>query len=239
MPSCDWLMIVDGGSSRFQLVLRKELVGDTKMVENTVAKSAFDPERILEAFMEINALTKIKRAGWILMGIPDAESIADHCFETAMFAFILSKYIDQPIDMRKVLLMALFHEIGEVRLMDLPRRAGKYVKEAKKKAEHEIMLDVLDGVVGEIPELLEEMEKKRTLEARLCEASEELQIIFKALVYAKENQGDTSEYRNDVKNYDSLGIDPAKQIADVIERRLNDYLGAKTYWPIGYRRRER
>lgn len=199
----------------------------------------FDAERLLEAFMEINALTKIKRAGWILAGIPDPESIADHCYETAMFAFVLSKYIDEPVDMRKVLLMALFHEIGEVRLTDLPRRAGKYIKAAKKTAEHEAMLDVLDGVVDEIPALLDEMEQKKTIEARLCESAEELQIIFKALVYAKENRGDASEYRIDVSKYDALGIAPARAIADLIGAKLETYLAGKPYWAIGYRHRKR
>lgn len=205
-----------------------------------MTKSAlqFDPERVLALFMEMTALTKVKRAGWILAGIPDAESIADHCFETAIFAAILSEFIDDPVDLRKVLLMALFHEIGEVRLMDLPRRAGKYVKQAKKAAEHEIMLDVLGGMGAEIPALLEEMERKESVEARLCEAAEELQIIFKALVYAKESRGDASEYRNDVANYDSLGIEPAQKIAELIGEKLNEYLGSKPYWPIGYSRRE-
>jgi putative hydrolases of HD superfamily len=197
-----------------------------------------DAERILETFMEINALTKIKRAGWILMGIPDPESIADHCYETAMFAFILSKYVEEDVDMEKVLLMALFHELGEVRLMDLPRRAAKYIKAAKKEAEHNIMLDVLDGIPTQLPALLEEMERKETIEARLCEAAEELQIIFKALVYAKENRGDTSEYRIDVSKYDALGIGAARAVADLIDKKLNEYLGTKPYWPIGYRRRQ-
>jgi len=198
----------------------------------------FDAERVLTLFMELNALTKVKRAGWILAGIPDPESISDHCFETALFAVILSDFIDEKVDLKKVLLMALFHEIGEVRLMDLPRRAGKYVKQAKKSAEHEIMLDVLGGITAEIPHLLEEMEKKETPEARLCEAAEELQIIFKALVYAKENRGDASEYRNDVARYDCLGIEPAKKIAELIGTKLNEYLGSKPYWSIGYSRRD-
>lgn len=198
---------------------------------------AFDAERVLTLFMEMNALTKVKRAGWILAGIPDPESISDHCYETAVFAVILSEYVDEPVDLRKVMLMALFHEIGEVRLMDLPRRAAKYIKQPKKAAEHEIMLDVLDGMVREIPGLLEEMEQKTTIEARLCEAAEELQIIFKALVYAKENRGDASEYRNDVARYDSLGIAPAGEIAKLIGTKLDAYLGSKPYWPIGYSKR--
>jgi putative hydrolases of HD superfamily len=204
----------------------------------TQGRKDFSAEQVLTLFMELNALTKVKRAGWILAGIPDPESISDHCYETAVFAVILSEFIDQPVDLRKVMLMALFHEIGEVRLMDLPRRAGKYVKQAKKSAEHEIMLDVLNGMGRDIPALLEEMEAKETIEARLCEAAEELQIIFKALVYAKENRGDATEYRNDVAKYDALGIEPARQIAELIGTKLDGYLGSKPYWPIGYSRRD-
>ena len=181
-----------------------------------------DPERILELFMEINALTKIKRAGWILAGVSDPETVADHCFETAMFAYILSKYLNQEVDLKKVLLMALFHEIGEVRLTDLPRRSAKYLKGAKKPAEHRAMLDVLNGFADDIPALIEEMEQKESIEARLCEAAEELQIIFKALVYAKENRGDTSEYRQDVSQYDSLGIPIAQDIAELIRDKLDE-----------------
>ena len=181
-----------------------------------------DPERILELFMEINALTKIKRAGWILAGVSDPETVADHCFETAMFAYILSKYLNQEVDLKKVLLMALFHEIGEVRLTDLPRRSAKYLKGVKKPAEHRAMLDVLNGFADDIPALIEEMEQKESIEARLCEAAEELQIIFKALVYAKENRGDTSEYRQDVSQYDSLGIPIAQDIAELIRDKLDE-----------------
>ncbi|WP_084618990.1 HD domain-containing protein [Thalassobaculum salexigens] len=198
----------------------------------------FDPAQVLTLFMELNSLTKIRRAGWVLMGVSDAETISDHCYETALFAVVLSQFWEEPVDLRKVLIMALFHELGEVRLMDLPRRAGRYVKTAKKAAEHEIMMDVLDGLSPEIPLLLEEMEKKETPEARLCEAAEELQIIFKALVYAKENRGDCTEYREDVKNYNSLGIQPAHELAKLIGEKLEGYLGSKPYWPIGYTARK-
>ena len=190
--------------------------------------------RILEVFTELSYLTRIKRTGWILAGVPDPETIADHCYETAIFAYILSKHIDEKVDMGKVLTMALFHEVGEVRIGDFPRRAKKYVKKFKKDAEKSAIHDIIGDVALDIEPILHEFEECLTVEAKLVEAAEELQIIFKALIYAKENKGDISEYRIDVDKYDSQGFEIAQNIADEIKVKLLKYLGNKEYWKIGY-----
>lgn len=197
-------------------------------------KKALD---ILEIMCEMSSLSKMPRIGWVLAGVNNAESISDHCFETALLAYFLSKNIDQEVNMGKVLMMALFHEVGETRLSDLPRRAKPYVKKFKKESEKNISIDVLGDYAEEINTILDEFEEKRTLEARLTEAAEELQIIFKSLIYAKESNGDMSEYRQDVAAYDSLGIEMADAVSKIIGEKLNDYLGDKTYWEIGYKQK--
>jgi len=196
-----------------------------------------DAERILECFMELHALTKLRRTGWILAGVPEAESVADHCFEAAVFAVILSKHLDAKVDIGKVVLMLLFHEVAEARITDLPRRSKDYIGAAKKSGEADAALDILHGVAEDIVGLLDEMHEKETIEARLAEAAEELQIIFRAMVYAKECRGDMSEYRRDVEQYDELGIPPARKVADVIGEKLTKYLAGKPYWELGYSKR--
>jgi putative hydrolase of HD superfamily len=193
-----------------------------------------DAERVLECMAELHTLTKLPRIGWIMAGVPDPESVSDHCFETAIIAYILSRQINAPVDLGKVLTMALFHEVGEVRITDLPRRSSPYVKAFKRDAERAASEDILRDVAEDVLPLLEEMHELKTLEARLVEAAEELQIIAAALYYAKENRGDISEYRRDVARYDALGIEPAQLVADVIEKRLGEYLGDRPYWELGY-----
>lgn len=187
---------------------------------------------------EIHALTKLPRIGWVLAGVADPERVSDHCFETAIIAYLLAQQIEEKVDMGRVLTMALFHEIGEVRLTDLPRRSSPYVKSFKADAERKAAEDVLAGVGEGIHDLLEEMHQKKTLEARLVEAAEELQIIAAALYYAKENRGDISEYRRDVAKYDGLGIEPARQVANLIGEKLDIYLAGKPYWELGYSRKD-
>jgi len=192
------------------------------------------PEKILECFFEIEALTRLKRAGWVLAGVPEPESVSDHCFQTAVFAFLLAQYSQQKFDIGKVLTMALFHEIGEARITDLPRRSKDYIGKARKIAEFEAAKDILHVFAPSVLPALEEMHELNTPEARIVEAAEELQIIFKALVYAKEGRGDMTEYRIDVKKYDPLGSEIASRIRDKIEELLYKYLGEKPYFPVGY-----
>ena len=195
-----------------------------------------DADRVLECMAELHSLTRLPRIGWVMAGVPEPESVSDHCFETAIIAYILAQQLDTPVDMGRVLAMALFHEVGEVRLTDLPRRSGPYVKEFKRKAESAAAADIVGGVAESVLPLLEEMHNLETVEARLVEAAEELQIIAASMYYAKENRGDMSEYRRDVARYDSLGIEPAKLVADVIAKRLGEYLGEHPYWELGYSR---
>lgn len=195
-----------------------------------------DAERMLECMAELHQLTRLPRIGWVYAGVPNPESVADHCYETALIAYLLASRMDEDVDLAKVLLMVLFHEIGEVRITDMPRRSSPYVKGFKNNAEKAAAADIMGDIAPKLMPILDEMHDKKTLEARLAEAAEELQIISAALYYAKEGQGDMSEYRRDVAGYDSLGILPAAQIRDVIERRLSEYLGDKPYWEIGYRR---
>ena len=192
-------------------------------------------KEVLDCFFELSSLTKIPRTGWILAGVTDPESVSDHCYETALFAYILSKYIDQKFDMKKVLLMSLFHEVGEARLTDLPRRSKDYIGNAKRQAEREVAKDVLANIGDEIMELLQELHNLSSPEARLVEAAEELQIIFKAMVYAKENRGDMSEYLLDAEDYNPQGFEFVRQIASLIKEKLQKYLNNKIYWEVGYK----
>lgn len=193
-------------------------------------------DRVLDCFFELSSLTEMPRLGWVLAGVTAPESVSDHCYETSLFAYILSKYIkDEKFDMKKVLLMSLFHEVGEARLTDLPRRSKDYIKSAKRQAEREAAIDILHNVADEIMELLDELHNLSSPEARLVEAAEELQIIFKAMVYAKENRGDMSEYRKDVEKYESQGFEFIDSVAFLVRKKLFEYLGKKKYWFVGYK----
>lgn len=195
-----------------------------------------DAERTLECMAELHQLTRLPRIGWVFAGVTNPESVADHCFETALIAYLLAQDLELDVDLGRVLIMVLFHEIGEVRITDMPRRSSPYVKGYKNPAERAAAADIMGQYWANLEPLLDEMHEKETLEGRLAEAAEELQIIAAALYYAKEGQGDMSEYRRDVANYEALGIEPAAAVQRVIQEKLGAYLGDKPFWELGYRR---
>lgn len=192
--------------------------------------------RILQVMAELHVLTRLPRTGWIMAGVRDPESISDHCFEAALFAVLINATTATNVDIGRVVQMLLFHELSESRLTDLPRRSAPYVKQMKHQAEEEIAKDLLGTAAPGILQLLEEFHAKETPEARLAEAAEELQIVFASLMYAKDGNGDMSEYPKDVSKYDGLGSDLAESIAALIGNRLGEYLNSKPHWSIGYDR---
>lgn len=204
----------------------------------TVVQPANNEQQLLDCFAELHNLVRLPRIGLIMAGVREPESVANHCYEAALIAYTLARYVPEPIDMGKVLTMLLFHEVGETRLGDLPRRGSVYVKQAKDIAESQIARDVVGHIAPELLEILHEFHERVTLESRFAEACEELQILFAALMYAKERNGDLSEYRLDVTKYNSYGIGIADRIAKLIGEKLDEYLGDSKYWEIGYRRDE-
>ncbi|HIE27110.1 TPA: HD domain-containing protein [Candidatus Poribacteria bacterium] len=179
-----------------------------------------DPEKILSTLLELDALTRLPRMGWFFVGIPDPERVSDHCYQTAVIAYFLAQSLDDSVDMGKILTMALFHESGEVRVTDLPRRAKKYIGKSKRQAEEGVIADVIGPVAPSLIEILDEFHRCESLEARIVEAAEEFQIILKAFAYARLNQGQLTEYLSDVERYDDQEIPLARKLCDLLQERM-------------------
>ena len=57
-----------------------------------------NPQDLINFFTKVGQLKKIKRTGWVLRGVQDPESIADHSFRLALMAWIFGqgKKLDTP-----------------------------------------------------------------------------------------------------------------------------------------------
>ncbi|MFX1510643.1 MAG: HD family hydrolase [Promethearchaeota archaeon] len=100
-------------------------------------------------------LKRVLRTGWLLRGIPpsQAENVAAHLHTTAILAFLLAQQLDEPADLQQVLLMALIHDIPEVEIGDIPmsaQRADPGIREAKMKAENNVMKKILNFLPEEL-----------------------------------------------------------------------------------------
>ncbi len=134
-------------------------------------------------------LKRVLRTGWLLRGIPTsmAENVAAHSHTTAITAYILAIQSNQQIDVSRLLLMALIHDLPEVQLGDIPisaQKADSKFQQAKENTEKQAMKNILsllpEGLRNKLTEIWTEYLKGETLEARIVEAADRLATVLHA-----------------------------------------------------------
>ncbi len=108
-----------------------------------------DHDKLLDLLLETATLKRMPRTGWAMRGVPHVESVAEHSFGTALVALALAEAAAAeeqagPFDVEQVLIMALLHDLAEVRLTDLPASAVRLIPpEVKSQAEAAAISDLL------------------------------------------------------------------------------------------------
>lgn len=139
----------------------------------------------------IGKLKKTKRTGWVRMGIPNSESVAEHIMRTAALALFAGPKLD--VDTNKLIKMALVHDMGESVIGDIViERGGKIVgpKEEKYKNEKSAINDLLADLEngGELISLWEEFEEQKTEESKILKQLDRLEMVIQALDYEGETK---------------------------------------------------
>ena len=157
-----------------------------------VVSTQMTASAILNSIEEIGALKLFPRMGWLVHGIKNAESVADHCYRMSLLSMILSDTLVEKginLDTEKVMRLALLHEIAEARIGDIPFTARHYVgsesKEAAERLASQEMLTELGYLGNRYQDLWEEFETGKTLEAKLVRAADKLEMMIQVLTYEK------------------------------------------------------
>lgn len=90
-------------------------------------------KNLLEFFLKVSKLTTLKRTGWVWRGINDPETVAEHSLRVAFFAFVLGT--SAGLRVKKMLEMAILHDICEAYSGDLTPFYGILPKDPKKRKE--------------------------------------------------------------------------------------------------------
>ncbi len=146
---------------------------------------------------EIENLKQVPRTGYAQQGIPEVESVAEHSFSVAWYAWLLA--IKEGADVPRVLKMALFHDAGESRVGDLTLRASEYIgRTVKVKAEMQAVADMTasleEGLRDELAELFIEYSDSTTLEARIVGDADVLQMLGQVLRYEQLYRADFLDF---------------------------------------------
>ena len=173
----------------------------------------------LDLFLELQALDRVPRMGYVLRGVAEPESVSEHAFHVVFLVWSLGREVPQ-LDLLRAVELALIHDLAEVRFGDLPRPAGRYLPAGAKDAAELAAMRDLAAPLGEAPsELLIEYQARRSLEARFVGVCDKLQILIKASVYESWGQGAVGEFLGHLDDFDTGGFEPVAELVDELRRR--------------------
>lgn len=144
-------------------------------------------ENFLNFFIEIGKLKKMPRRGWIIRGVKNPESIAEHTFRAAMMAWFLGEEKNNNFNIEKIIKMALIHDLCEVYAGDITPYDSILTKDKKQ----------LQNLVKTWPRFSEK-KKKRLVEQKYKKEKEGLEKLTKNLSpkLKKEIMGLWLDYEN-------------------------------------------
>lgn len=128
--------------------------------------------RDIEFLYEIGSLRNLQR-GWRQHFGLDCANDLEHTMRVVFLSMILAKRINQPTDEKKLLLMALVHDLAETRVSDLGYVQKVYVKTDEAIAAHDLFEQTS---LADLEQILKEFEKKNCLEAKIVKDADNLDV---------------------------------------------------------------
>lgn len=140
-------------------------------------------EHLIKVLEVIKLGEKLKyelRHSWLSNG--RQESVAEHTWRVSLMAVLIEPYLEQKVDMAKLLKMIIIHDLVEAEATDVPAFDTMNNAQIKKQKELnelkaiENIKNTLQGDLGlEVYNLWIEFENKQTFEAKVANALDKLE----------------------------------------------------------------
>ncbi len=129
---------------------------------------------IANFLFEVGMLRRTPRSGLQFLGSGD-DSVAEHLLRTAYVAFAVGSLVPG-VDRSKLVLMCLLHDLAEARTGDLNYENKKYVTADEDRAVADLARALTFG--GDLRALIAEFNARTTLEARLANDCDQLELLL-------------------------------------------------------------
>jgi len=161
---------------------------------------------VVDFLFNVGYLKQLPRSGWLFAGIRQPESIADHSYATIWTALLLAESINQewqdqglqaPLDISRVMQIALVHDLAESILTDLPKRSTDLVGKAVK---HQAEADAIQLLLAELPngtlyiERWHEYTANESAESLVAHDADKLEMVQQALRYEEMGQRNLQDF---------------------------------------------
>lgn len=155
------------------------------------------------------------------------ENDAEHAWHMAVMAYLLKEYSNEPIDIARVMIMCLIHDIVEIDAGDTyayDEEAKKTQKEREQKAADRIFALLPEDQAKEMRAIFEEFEAFETPEAKFAHAMDNLQPL---MLNDSNNGGDWKEHDVAISRIMKRQVQTklgSEELFDYIKERLDHYV---------------
>ncbi len=181
-----------------------------------------DAQTVLRFMEEVGKLKIIPRSGWIIRGMKNPESIAEHCYRTTLLAMLLADILNAQgtkVNVEKVMRLALLHDIAEAQIGDIPypamRFISNHIKEAAERTAIQDMVRPFEGLGEYYAALWNEFESGTTVEGQLVRAADKLEMMIQVAEYEKVGYQSLGDFWTNMAGY------PGFQFAPFIQEIIN------------------
>ena len=134
------------------------------------------PQKLIEFMGVVEKLKCNTRHSWTSSG--RRESVAEHSWRISLLAMLCADEYPE-LDMNKVIRMCLIHDLGEAITGDVPSFEKTEQNELTERAAWEVLIGMLpEPYASEFLALYEEMEARKTPEAKLYKALDNMEAIL-------------------------------------------------------------
>jgi 5'-deoxynucleotidase YfbR-like HD superfamily hydrolase len=170
---------------------------------------------------EMGHLKNVDRDGWLLLGVPQPESVAEHSFRVAVIGMALATM--QSADPGRTTMLCLLHDAHETRIGDISAVGRAYITSATPEAiaAHQTAATP-SAVSGAVQDLVAEFNAATTLEAQVARDADKIETLLQAIEYQSRGY-DTAAWRENAVA--RLRTDAGRQLAQAINSS-----GAHQWW---------
>lgn len=145
-----------------------------------------DTDGLVRFAHEAGQLKRTPRSGWLLAGVPNPESVAEHSYRVGILAYIIAAREGANPD--RAAALGLFHDLPETRIGDVPSVGKSYVQTTdpcQVAADQVAYLPIglAERITGLVAEHESAKQRGASLEARCSRDADKLECLLQAREY--------------------------------------------------------
>jgi|SRR5215218_3264725 len=162
---------------------------------------------------EMGQLKRLRRAGWLFIGVPDPETVAEHSFRAAIVGIALATL--EGADPSRTAVLCLLHDSPEARIGDIEAVGRAYVSTASPEVVNTHQTAAMPDALADVfQDLVRAYEAEDSIESHLAHDADKIETLLQAREYESFGQHDTAEWQESATT--ALRTDAAKQLAAAI-----------------------